>query len=80
MARGWESKSIEEQMENARQNKDDSAAHRSAKPAQHSRQHENLVLARARIVRDLGTTENARYRQLLEASLADIDKQIAETD
>ena len=79
MARGWESKSIEEQMDNARQKKEDSAANQSAKPAHHSRQHENLVLARARIVKDLETTENPRYKQLLEASLADIDKQIAET-
>ena len=79
MARGWESKSVEEQMENARQQKDAAAAH-TAKPVHHSRQHENLVLARARLVKDLETTDNPRYKQFLEASLADIDKRIAETD
>jgi hypothetical protein len=79
MARGWESKSVEEQMENARQQKDAAAA-QSAKPVHHSRQHENLVLARARLVKDLETTSNPRYKQFLEASLAEIDKQIAETD
>jgi hypothetical protein len=79
MARGWESKSVEEQMENARQQKDAAAA-QSAKPVHHSRQHENLVLARARLVKDLETTDNPRYKQFLEASLADIDKRIAETD
>jgi hypothetical protein len=79
MARGWESKSVEDQMENARQKKKDASAGHS-RPIHHSRQHENLVLARARLVKDLQTTENPRYKQLLEASLADIDKQIAETD
>jgi hypothetical protein len=77
MARGWGSKSVEEQMENARQKK---AAVHSTKPVHHSRQHENLVLARARLVKDLETTDNPRYKQFLEASLAEIDKQIAETD
>ena len=80
MARGWESKSVEEQMENARQKKKDAAAAHTPKPVHHSRQHENLVLARARLVKDLETTDNPRYKQFLEASLADIDKRIAETD
>ena len=80
MARGWESKSVEEQMENARQKKKDAAAAHTPKPVHHSRQHENLVLARARLVKDLETTDNPRYTQCLEASLADIDKRIAETD
>ena len=67
-------------MENARQQKKDAAAVRTMKPVQHSRQHENLVLARARIVKDLETTSNPRYKQFLEASLAEIDKQIAKTE
>lgn len=79
MARGWESKSVEDQMENAREKKKGSSTGHS-KPVHHSRQHENLVLARARLLKDLETTVNPRYRQLLEASLADVDKQIAEID
>ena len=80
MARGWESKSVEEQMENARQKKKGAAAAHATKPVHHSREHDNLVLARARLVKDLETTDNPRYKQFLEASLADIDKRIAETD
>ena len=80
MARGWESKSVEEQMENARQKKKDAAAAHTPKPVHHSRQHENLVLARARLVKDLETTDNPRYKQFLEASLVEIDKQIAKTE
>jgi hypothetical protein len=79
MARGWESKSVEEQMENAREEKKASASH-AMKPVHHSRQHENLVLARTRLVKDLETTDNPRYKQFLEASIADIDKQITKTD
>jgi hypothetical protein len=79
MARGWESKSVEDQMENARQKKKEASPGHS-RAVQHSRQHENLVLARARLLKDLQTTDNPRYKQLLEASLADIDKQIAEID
>jgi len=66
-------------MANARQEKKKAPVH-SPKPVPYSRQHENLVLARARIVKDIATTDNPRYRQLLEASLAEIDRQIAETD
>ena len=80
MARGWESKSVEDQMEDARQKKKDASAVHATKPVHHSRRHENLVLAKARLVKDLETSVNPRYKQLLEASLADIDKQIAETD
>ena len=80
MARGWESKSVEEQMENARQEKKDAASVHAARPVHHSPQHEDLGLASARLVKDLETTDNPRYKQYLEASLAEIDKQIAETD
>jgi hypothetical protein len=45
-------------MENARQQKKDAAVAHSTKPVHHSRQHENLVLARARLVKDLETTDN----------------------
>ncbi|MCI0419979.1 MAG: hypothetical protein L0312_12270 [Acidobacteria bacterium] len=69
-------------MENSRRDKKSSAAAaaRHAKPVHHSRQYENLVLARARLVKDIETTDNPRYRQFLETSLAAIDKQIAEID
>ncbi len=78
MARGWESKSVQEQMENAQQKR--KAGSHPGKPIHHSRQHENLVLARTRLLKDIETTDNPRYKQFLEAALADIEKQIAETD
>lgn len=83
MARGWESKSIEEQIEAARE-----AKPLAIKPETHpedlnnekpSRQKESLILARARILKDLQTTENPRYRAFLESSLSAIEQQIKET-
>ena len=84
MARGWESKSVEEQIEAAREEKP-----LAIKPETHpedlnseekpSRQKESLLLARTRILKDLQTTENPRYRAFLESSLTAIDQQIKET-
>lgn len=56
------------------------AARHIARPVQHSRQHEDLLLARTRLMKDIETTDNPRYRQFLEVSLAAINKQLAETD
>jgi hypothetical protein len=83
MARGWESKSVEEQIEASRELKESAGGTPSrksvSKTVQPSRERESLLLARARILKDLQTTENERYRRLLEASLEAIEKQIAET-
>ena len=82
MARGWESKSIEGQIEAAREE-----GPLSIKPEMHkedlndekpSRQKETLLLARTRIIKDLQTTENPRYRAFLESSLTAIELQLKE--
>jgi hypothetical protein len=83
MARGWESKSVEEQIEASREIKELAGGIPSrqsvSKPVPPSRERESLLLARTRILKDLQTTENERYRRLLEASLEAIEKQLAET-
>jgi hypothetical protein len=77
MARGWESKAVEEQREAA------AAAparkrqpERSAEEADRSRKREDLQLARKRVVADLATARHPRHRELLERTLADLEKQI----
>ena len=84
MARGWESKSVEGQMEESSKEKqaglEAKAAHGVQKPVRHSRAHENLLLAKARLLKDIDTTENPRYRQFLETSLAAVEKQLSEMD
>lgn len=66
-------------MEESRKEKQSGRAGHGAKPARHSREYENLLLARTRLMKDIETTENPRYRQFLETSLAAIEKQLAET-
>ena len=81
MARGWESKSVEEQIEAALEAKNLSEPGSSKKQVQATRpsqQRESLLLARTRILRDIQTTENARYRQLLETTLEAVEKQLLE--
>jgi hypothetical protein len=82
MARGWQSKAVEAQMDDSGKPKKSAAAsaRQSGRPVHHSRHHEDLLLARTRLLKDIETTENPRYRQFLEASLAAINKQLEETE
>ena len=77
MARGWESKSVEDQIAAAEAGRTASVG-RDLTPAEreHHAKTMALVLSRARIVRDLETTRNPRYRALLERSLAYIEAEL----
>jgi hypothetical protein len=78
MARGWESKSVEEQIEATREGRQESKGTRVSKPGPPSREKESLLLARTRVLRDLETTQNDRYRQFLKTSLEAIEAQLLE--
>ncbi len=75
MARGWESKAIESQQ-------DDAAARKAIKPARTAEQREQsqrrltLELSRARLAADLERASAAPHRQMLERALADIAAQL----
>lgn len=77
MARGWESKSVEEQQ---------SEASRPAEPGHSAeelvliRQKESLQLERTRIVRELDAARNARHREMLTQALAYLDGKLAALD
>jgi hypothetical protein len=78
MARGWESKSVEEQIDMAE-------AHRAASlekqmdPAalQALRKREGLLLSRTRVVREMENAKNPRYKAVLTKALADLDLQLS---
>jgi hypothetical protein len=76
MARGWESKSVEAQQ-------DDAARGRSQKPALTEQQRaeadrrRTLDLTRARALDDLGRATSPAHRRMLEQALAAIDEQLA---
>jgi hypothetical protein len=78
MARGWESKSIEEQQSEAERERA-----LAGRPARTSEQiardtaRESLQLSRARTLASLQTACHAQHRALLERTLAHIDAELA---
>ncbi len=77
MARGWESKSIEQQQEEAAAQK----THRPpVTPEQADRENRlrGLELSRQRTLQQLQNACNSRHRQMLEAALADLERQIGD--
>jgi hypothetical protein len=78
MARGWESKSVESQIESAESRK--KARHKAIDPAQaeKQRQRDSLLLSRTRVLHDLEQARNPRYRETLQAALKHLDQKLAE--
>jgi hypothetical protein len=76
VARGWESKSVELQQQ------DDANSTGELKPRLTPEQRkieshrEGLKLSRSRILEQLHSAENPRYRKILEQALAELDEQI----
>lgn len=75
MARGWESKSVEAQMESAEEKP---APHTALTPEQIAlrRQRESLQLARARVVQQLEIAREPRYIKLLNDALEDLNRRL----
>jgi hypothetical protein len=79
MARGWESKSVEAQIDMAETQVSSavSAKMLSSKELELVRKKEGIALSRTRIVRELSTAQNPRYKGILNKALADLDAQLA---
>jgi hypothetical protein len=77
MARGWESKSVEEQQSQAASSEPKPGPRPTADQLARQRQRQGLLLSRARVIQQLGTAQNAHHRQMLEGALVDLDAQIA---
>lgn len=77
MARGWESKDIESQMEDAREARRRDAPGMSAEQAQLEREREGLILQRSRVLSEMESAGNAGYREILKKSLAFLDEKLA---
>jgi hypothetical protein len=78
MARGWESKSVEEQMAQSQQpvNAADGKAAEHAADADRKRQRQALELQRERILSE--RTSSAHRREALSQALAAIEEKLAE--
>jgi hypothetical protein len=81
MARGWESKSVEAQMESAQADRD-LALKRHLTPAQVEtlRAKQGLLLARSRVRRDLETSRDPRHQKMLSDALADLDQKLSQLE
>jgi molecular chaperone DnaK (HSP70) len=79
MARGWESKSVESQME-AEEARRAAAQHdtRTDEQIRLERERESLELSRKRILKEIEAATHPRHRQQLQAALAHLDERLKE--
>ncbi len=81
MARGWESKSVESQIESAKDGNASAAGAQSPgyeKKMQRERQ--GLLLSRTYLLRRLESSTHERYTQSLRKALEEIEQKIATLD
>jgi hypothetical protein len=78
MARGWESKDVEMQLEEAEQARQQRNAPKLT-PEQMAAMHEreSLELSRSRVLADLNAASNPRYREMLQRSLKFLEEKLA---
>ena len=78
MARGWDSKSVESQIDSAGDNRNNAPRrHQTPEQLEQIRRRESLLLSCKRVSHDLENARNPRYRVVLEKALADLNAQIA---
>jgi len=75
MARGWESKSVEQQQEEFASNRDKGKPLSSEQIAA-ERERQSVELSRQRILQQLQVACNPRHRAMLERALADLDRKL----
>ena len=80
MARGWESKAVEAQIETAEARAAAKKTQLSPEEMERARRRESLLLSRARVSQDLEQSSNPRYRKMLGDALAHLDAELAQLD
>jgi|GraSoiStandDraft_43_1057313.scaffolds.fasta_scaffold407155_2 hypothetical protein len=79
MARGWESKSVEGQIESFNADHVTSQKQRlSPDQVESARKKNGLLLARSRVLQELDQPPHPRRREMLKQALADLEAQLAE--
>ena len=77
MARGWESKSVEAQIEEF--NAEAAKPHDlSAEKNEVERKKSGLLLSRQRVLQEMELSSNERYSELLRRTLRDLEAQVAD--
>jgi hypothetical protein len=80
VARGWESKSVEEQQAEMAERRKPTRRILSPDEQRRNRQRDSLELARKRVSAQLEAAQRAEHREMLLRSIAEIDKQLASFD
>ena len=81
MARGWESKSVEDQIsEHQAETKNSAKEKLSRREIEQKSKREGILLVRSRTLSALESTRDERYRALLQRTLAHLDSELANLD
>lgn len=80
MARGWESKSVESQIESAESRRAARGVAISPQDAERSKKRESLLMSRTRVLHDLDNAKNPRYQEVLKAALKHLDDKLSEIE
>ncbi len=77
MARGWESKSVESQIETAREGLSAPGATLTDDKKKQRRELEGLALSRTRVLQQIENATHDGYRDSLKQALGELDRKIA---
>jgi hypothetical protein len=81
MARGWESKAVEDQMEEAARDQiERQSGSRAPDNFERQQKREGLRLTRSNLVQQLSRARTVTHRQMIHEALREIDKQLAALD
>lgn len=78
MARGWESKSVQEQIESARAREGNGKLVLTREELEVERKRDGFLLQRTRVLSQLETCGDERYKKTLMTGLAYLESQLAE--
>jgi hypothetical protein len=76
MARGWESKSVEEQQSEARSPAENAKHRLTEEQKKLINLHAGWTLDKKRIQQQLAAAKNPRHREMLQAALADLESKL----
>ncbi|MGB9074700.1 MAG: hypothetical protein WCC22_18835 [Terriglobales bacterium] len=77
MARGWESKSVEQQQAEMADPRKPARPPLSPEQQERERKRQGMVLSRKRLAQQLEAATNSRHRQMLAHAIAEVDRQLS---
>lgn len=77
MARGWESKSVEQQQEEMAERRKGPGKVVSPQQRERDRKRDGLMLSRQRLIQQLEVAKNPRHQQMLRQAIAALENQLS---